>query len=78
MIAVAAALAMATTENVDAFAPPAMLSRTTSAVPRFAEEPKASEAVFLPDSPSEETEEGDEDKLDVVEKLGRGSAKVRC
>jgi hypothetical protein len=68
IIVAVAALALATT-NTHAFSPVAFVPQQQQRTCLFSEESKPTEAVIMP-----EVEAVD---LDEVEKLGRGSAKVR-
>lgn len=78
IVAVAAALALSVnTPTTEAFAPATLIPKTSHKIaltPRFAEETKESEAAFKP--VEEEDEDEDDSTLDMVEKLGRGAAKV--
>lgn len=79
-IVAVAAVALAATQPTEAFAPGAFVPKSVqSTVTRFSEEPKAAEAVFVPEpaATDDADESGDEDKsFEAAENFGRGAAKV--
>jgi predicted flap endonuclease-1-like 5' DNA nuclease len=76
LICVVAALALAANvQETQAFAPVAF-TKPSSLTQRFAEETERPESAFVPAEPAVSTEDDEDDDLDAVEGLGRGSSKV--
>ena len=80
VLALASLALTAQLNGSSAFAPVAFTSGSNKVLLR-AEDPKAAEAVFLPNEPASEVADVEEPKeesidLDQVEMLGRGAAKV--